>query len=48
MEVSDLAGVAQVEASPATKEVTVVFDAPATEEQIIALMKEINYPPVSA
>ena len=48
MEVSDLAGVAQVEASPATKEVTVVFDAPATEEQIIALMKEINYPPVNA
>lgn len=48
MEVGDLAGVEQVDASPATKEVTVVFDAPATEEQIIALMKEINYPPVTA
>jgi copper chaperone CopZ len=48
MEVSDLAGVEQVDASPATKEVTVVFGDPATEEQIVALMKEINYPPVEA
>jgi copper chaperone len=45
MEVGELAGVQQVEAQAGTKEVTVVFDAPASEEQIIDLMKEINYPP---
>jgi copper chaperone CopZ len=48
MEVGDLAGVSEVDASAATKEVTVVFDSPATEDQIVALMKEINYPPVTA
>ena len=45
MEVSDLAGVQSVKASNETKQVEVVFDAPATEDQIVALMKEINYPP---
>jgi len=48
MEVGDLAGVSQVDGSPETKEVTVNFEAPATEEQIVALMKEINYPPAGA
>jgi copper chaperone CopZ len=48
MEVGDLAGVTEVDASAATKEVTVSFDSPATEDQIVALMKEINYPPVTA
>ena len=48
MEVGDLAVVQKVDASPMTKEVTVIFDAPATEDQIVALMKEINYPPVTA
>ncbi len=45
MEVGDLAGVASVTASNETKKVEINFDSPATEDQIIALMKEINYPP---
>ena len=45
MEVSDLAGVQTVEASEESKEVTIVFGDPATEEQILALLKEINYAP---
>ena len=45
MEVGDLEGVQSVNASNETKEVVVVFDSPATEDQIVALMKEINYPP---
>ena len=47
-EVADLAGVEQVLASPATKDVSITFDTPATEEQIIALLEEINYPAVLA
>ncbi len=44
-EVSDLAGVQSVEASAEKKEATIVFDPPASEEKIVALLKEINYPP---
>lgn len=44
-EVSDLAGVKSVEANAQTRQATIVFDAPATEEAIIALLKEINYAP---
>jgi copper chaperone CopZ len=44
-EVSDLVGVQSVSASAETKEATIVFDSPATEEAIVALLKEINYPP---
>ena len=44
MEVGDLEGVNSVVASSESKTVEIVFDAPATEEQIIALMTEINYP----
>jgi copper chaperone CopZ len=47
MEVGDLEGVQSVEARHDTKEVTIVFDEPATEEQIIALLREINYAPAS-
>lgn len=47
-EVADLNGVQSVKASNETKQVEVVFDAPATEDQIVALMKEINYPPAGA
>ncbi|GAB4533567.1 MAG: copper-binding metallochaperone CopP [Anaerolineales bacterium] len=43
-EVSDLAGVQSVEANAETKTATIVFEAPATEEQIKALLAEINYP----
>jgi len=45
MEVGELEGVQSVIASNETKKVEVTFDAPATEEQIVALMKEINYAP---
>jgi copper chaperone len=45
-EVSDLEGVKSVEANAQTREAVVVFDAPATEDKIVALLKEINYPPV--
>ncbi len=44
MELSDLDGVNSVEGDPAAKTVTVNFDAPATEETIKSLLKEINYP----
>lgn len=44
MEVGELAGVQSVKASNETKSVEINFDAPATEEQIKALLKEINYP----
>ena len=45
MEVGDLGGVQSVKASNETKQVEVVFGDPATEDKIVALMKEINYPP---
>lgn len=43
-ELGQLPGVARVDASQERKEVTIDFDAPATEESIRALMAEINYP----
>ncbi|MEJ2012773.1 MAG: heavy-metal-associated domain-containing protein [Anaerolineales bacterium] len=48
MELGDLAGVQSVKANEADKRVTVEFDPPADEEQIVALLTEINYPPVIA
>ncbi|HZU87258.1 MAG TPA: cation transporter, partial [Anaerolineaceae bacterium] len=47
-EVGELEGVKQVLASAETKKVTINFDAPASEETIIALLKEINYPVATA
>lgn len=44
-EVSDLEGVKSVEANAQTKQAVVIFDAPASEETITALLREINYPP---
>ena len=44
-EVSDLEGVKAVEANPQTKQAVITFDTPATEEKIVELLKEINYPP---
>lgn len=44
-EVGDLAGVQSVQASFENKQAVIVFDNPATEEQIEALLAEINYPP---
>jgi copper chaperone CopZ len=46
-EISDLAGVKSVEASSQMKTAVIVFDDPATEEQITAALKEINYAPVA-
>lgn len=46
-EVSELAGVKEVHADQNTQRATIVYDAPATEEQIKKLLAEINYPPTS-
>lgn len=46
-EVSELAGVQSVAASAESKQAVITFDAPATEDQIKALLKEINYPAVN-
>jgi copper chaperone len=46
-EVGDLKGVTSVKADAATKKVEIVFGPPATEEQIKALLTEINYPVVA-
>ena len=43
-EVADLAGVKSVKADEKTKQVEIVFEAPASEESIRALLAEINYP----
>lgn len=48
MELSELQGVAHVEAFQDKREVTVEFEPPADETQIVTLLKEINYPPVLA
>ncbi len=44
-EVSELDGVATVQADKDTRMVTVQWDTPATWDQIKALLAEINYPP---
>lgn len=44
MEVGELQGVQSVKADQASKKVVISFDAPATEEQIKALLAEIDYP----
>ncbi|GAB4579689.1 MAG: heavy-metal-associated domain-containing protein [Anaerolineales bacterium] len=44
-EVSELAGVKSVVAHQDSKQATITFDAPATEDGIIALLKEIGYAP---
>lgn len=45
MEVEELDGVESVDVDEASKKATVMFGPPATEEKIVALLKEINYPP---
>lgn len=44
-EVSEIEGVMRVEPSAETRQVEVEFEPPATEESIVALLTEINYPP---
>jgi copper chaperone len=44
MELGELQGVRSVKADEATKKVEIIFDAPASEDKIKALLSEINYP----
>lgn len=44
-EVSELEGVKTVEADAGSKKVTIVFEAPATEDEIVSLLTAIHYPP---
>ncbi len=44
MELGELQGVKSVKAEVDTKNVTISFEAPASEEQIKALLAEIEYP----
>jgi copper chaperone len=43
-EVGELAGVQSVQASTETRQATITFDAPVTEDEIKALLVSINYP----
>ena len=47
-ELSELAGVTQVKGEVDSQLVTVNYDSPATREQIIATMTEIDYAPAGA
>jgi copper ion binding protein len=44
MELSEIQGVSKVDADIQTRQVTVEFDAPATEQEIKDTLAEINYP----
>ncbi len=44
-EVGELKGVQSVKADATNKKTVIVFDEPATEDKIVALLEEINYPP---
>lgn len=46
-ELSALQGVNKVEGNVSSKEVTVTFDSPASEEKLVETLQEINYPPES-
>jgi copper chaperone len=46
-EVGELEGVKNVKASFESKTAEVSFDSPVTEEQIVATLKSINYPPAN-
>ncbi len=47
MELGELEGVQTVKADQLGQSVHVEYEPPATEEQIVALLKEINYPPAN-
>lgn len=47
MEVSELTGVINVDADADNHQATILFEPPATEEQIKSLLVEINYPVAS-
>jgi len=44
-ELSEMDGVIRVEPSLENKQVEIEFGPPATQERIVALLTEINYPP---
>lgn len=46
-ELSELAGVKSVQGDVASKKVVVTFDAPATQEAVVKLLQEIDYPPAN-
>lgn len=43
-ELNEMEGVSSVEGDPGKKEISVSWEAPATDEKIKAVLKEINYP----
>ncbi len=43
-EVGELKGVLEVQGDPDTKQVTITFEAPASTNEIEALLTELNYP----
>jgi len=45
MEVGEMAGVEKVEAVADSKQASITYDDPATEESIKDLLAQINYPP---
>lgn len=45
MELSEIVGVSKVEADVETKQVTIAFEDPATEQELKQTLTEINYPP---
>lgn len=47
MELGELKGVQVVKADQSDRSVFVEYETPATEDQIVALLTEINYPPAS-
>lgn len=44
MEIGELVGVQSVDADQESRKATITFEPPATEEQIQAVLTEINYP----
>ena len=45
MELGEMEGVSSVNASQEERSVSIAFEPPASEDSIVALLKEINYPP---
>jgi copper ion binding protein len=45
MELGDVKGISRVKADLDSKSVEVDFSAPASEELVVATLKELNYPP---
>ena len=43
-ELSDLEGVCSVKGDPASKQITVEWEAPLTKEDLLAALKAMNYP----